>query len=112
MGKAVAIPSATLSSLSFAILAYKSHVTHTRDHRLRRNLYASAAISILGIVPFTLVTMASVIGKLMVRAAGSGVGVVKGESTEELVEWWGVLNWARGALPLTGTVLGLWATVW
>lgn len=48
---------------------------------------------------------------LSVNEKATEVGLAKGESTKELVNWWGTLNVGRGLLPLVGAVMGLWATL-
>ena len=106
---------AALSSLSFAVLAYSSHVLPTRSSYPIRGLYTSAALSTLSMVPFTLSMMRSVNDKLMAKAADAEKGsediFAEGESSKELIDWWATLNFMRGLFPLTGTVLGIWATL-
>ena len=75
----------------------------------------------MSIVPFTLLVMSNVNGKLDAAAEESKslkiteqlseVKGARGESTKELVDWWATLNFVRGLFPLTGAVLGLWATL-
>lgn len=48
---------------------------------------------------------------LSVEEKATEVGLPKGESSKELIDKWGTLNFVRGAFPLLGAVLGTWATL-
>ena len=48
---------------------------------------------------------------LDVSEKATEVGLAKGESAKELIDWWATLNVGRGLFPLVGAVLGLWATL-
>lgn len=84
-------------------------------------MYALSAICTLGIWPYTIFGMMPTNRKLFkkydemkglsVNEKATEVGLAKGESTKELVNWWGTLNVGRGLLPLVGAVMGLWATL-
>ena len=39
------------------------------------------------------------------------VGMPKGESTKELVDWWSTMNFVRGLMPLVAAILGVWVSV-
>lgn len=110
-----------MSSLSFAYLAYKFYNVSVTLNRPVGELYALASIATLSIVPFTLLVMSNVNGKLNAAAEESkGLKITeqlsevkdaRGESTKELVDWWATLNFVRGVFPLAGAVLGLSATL-
>lgn len=115
-GKVAAPPVAMFSSAAFAYLAYKLSKTLNQT---KGELYGLAALSTLSIVPYTLVLMRSVNGKLLNKANDlkdmSLDDIVTNlndseESEKELIDWWGTLNFGRGLLPLVGTMVGAWAT--
>jgi hypothetical protein len=115
-GKAAAPPIAMLSSAAFAYLAYKLSKTLNQT---KGELYGLAALSTLSIMPYTLVVMRGVNGKLLNKAndlkAMSLDDIATNlndseESAKELIDWWGTLNFGRGLLPLVGTIVGAWAT--
>ncbi|KAJ6443067.1 integral membrane protein, Mpv17/PMP22 family [Purpureocillium lavendulum] len=68
-------------------------------------LFAAAAASVVGIVPFTLLAMADTNDKLHKLAKDGGAGT--DPEAKRLLDYWGVLNFVRGLLPLTGTILGI-----
>lgn len=84
-------------------------------------MYGLSALVTFGIWPFTILGMMPTNRKLLkkhdemkgldVGEKATEVGLAKGESTKELVDWWGTLNVGRGVFPLAGAVLGLWATL-
>ena len=84
-------------------------------------MYALSALFTLGIVPYTMIGMLPTNKKLQKKVEemkgldigekATEVGLAKGESAKELVDWWAVLNFGRGTFPLVGAVLGLWATL-
>ena len=110
-----------MSSLSFSYLAYQLYNVPVTLNHPAGELYALASIATLSIVPFTLLVMNNVNGKLNAAAEESKglkiteqlseVKVARGESTKELVDWWATLNFVRGFFPLTGAALGFWATL-
>ena len=115
-GKAAAQPIAILSSAAFGYLAYKLAKTLNQT---KGELYGLAAISTLSIVPYTLVLMRGVNGKLINKSEGSKSMSVdellsdlnaNEESAKQLIDWWATLNVGRGLLPLVGTIVGTWAT--
>lgn len=116
-GKAAAPPLAALSAMSFSFLAYKLSKTLNQT---KGELYALAALSTISIVPYTLIVMRATNDKLTNKANDSetwsikdeedGLGLEKGKSAKELLDWWGLLNFARGMFPLIGAGLGAWAS--
>ena len=75
----------------------------------------------MAIVPYTLVFMRYVNRKLLIKAEESKglrltdktveAGLPKGESSKELLDLWATHNFVRGLLPLAGSILGLWTTM-
>ena len=120
-GSKTAPPIAMTSALSFACLAYRLRDSTSREAGPAAKFYVMATIATSSIIPFTLVIMRNVNGMLHDRAKDaeslssdevlSEIEVAKGESTKQLVDYWGLLNFCRGLLPLTGTVLGFLAAV-
>lgn len=75
-------------------------------------LYATAMVLVPSIVPYTIVLMRGINGKLMEKAeAGQGQGKGEGEETWELLRQWKVLNWGRAVIVLTGYVMGVMGSV-
>lgn len=84
-------------------------------------MYALSALFTLGIVPYTMIGMLPTNKKLKKKVEemegldigekATEIGLAKGESAKELLDWWGVLNFGRGVFPLVGAYLGLWATL-
>lgn len=113
---------AAITSTGFAYLAWYSR--GQRSSRPAALLYSIAALSVVGIVPYTLVFMRSTNDQLLTRASGEHSeatdvlgsekkrpGAASGQqSTEDLLQNWGILAGIRGLLPLTGGVMGLLAT--
>lgn len=120
-GKSVAPPVAAVSLASFGYLAIKLYNAPLSVNHPRGELYALAGVMTVSIVPYTLLVMESVNAKLMAKAEAmegmdvedeaTEVGMLKGESAKELVDWWGVLNLGRGVFPLLGACLGAWASL-
>jgi hypothetical protein len=88
------------SGLAFVILAFGSAGWPAA-------VFVGAAASVLGIVPYTLVVMRGMDGRLMELAEGAAEA--KGESTLALVRRWGALSLGRGLLSLLAVGLGLLA---
>ena len=109
------------SALSFASLAYRLRDTVSGNGDRVGRFYALAAIATASIVPYTLTVMRSINGtlhdkvnetkSLSLDEVLTEVGVTRGESTKQLVDHWGVLNFGRGLLPLVGSILGCWAAL-
>jgi len=109
------VTSALTSALGFATLAYRATLVPTLSPSdttfySKRNLYVAAAVALVGLAPYTRIVMGRTIDELSRRAT---TGKVAGEKTDTraLVERWGTLNLWRGVMLLTGTGLGLWASV-
>ncbi|KAL8859092.1 MAG: hypothetical protein Q9178_004355 [Gyalolechia marmorata] len=108
---------AMVSTLSYAWLSYS--LSFTLNHH-KAEMYALAAIATGSIVPFTLIFMKNVNGKLDQKVEGSKhldrldemneSKDKEGEHSQELLDWWAVLNFTRGLLPLTGASLGIYAS--
>ncbi|KAL8765099.1 MAG: hypothetical protein Q9209_007722 [Squamulea sp. 1 TL-2023] len=108
---------AIISTLSFAWLSYS--LSFTLNHH-RAEMYALAAVATGSIVPFTLVFMKNVNGKLNHKVQSSKKldrseemdesQDEKGEHSQELLDRWAILNFTRGLLPLTGASLGIYAS--
>lgn len=105
-----------LSSAAFGYLAYKLSKTLNQT---KGELYGLAALSTLSIIPYTLIVMRDVNGKLLNKANDlktmSLDDIITNlndseESAKELIDWWATLNLGRGLLPLVGTIVGAWAT--
>ena len=117
LGKVAAPPFAMLSSAAFGYLAYRLSKTLNQT---KGELYGLAAISTLSIVPYTLILMRGVNGKLISKSdhpknmglddTAANVSKDGEESAKELIDWWATLNVGRGLLPLVGTIIGTWAT--
>ncbi|KAL8721309.1 MAG: hypothetical protein Q9225_001969 [Loekoesia sp. 1 TL-2023] len=108
---------AILSSLSYIYLSYS--LSFTLNHN-KAEVYALAALATGSIVPFTLIFMKNVNGKLNNKVEESKEldrteemnesKAKKGEHSQELLNWWAVLNFGRGLLPFTGACLGIYAS--
>lgn len=120
-GKSIAPPISVVSLASSGYLAMKLYNAPLSVHHPRGELYALAALMTVSIVPYTLLVMSDVNAKLMAKAEEmesldakdevTEIGMPKGESAKELVDWWAVLNLGRGVFPLLGAVLGAWASL-
>ena len=109
---------AIVSTLSFVWLSYS--LSFTLNHH-KAEMYALAAVATGSIVPFTLIFMKSVNGKLNHKVENSKhlnrmeemneTKDKKGEHSQELLDWWAVLNFTRGLLPLAGASLGIYASM-
>ena len=84
-------------------------------------MYALSALFTLAIVPYTVLAMQPTnkkLGRKLEEMKGldigekaTEIGLAKGESAKELLDWWATLNLGRGLFPLVGSILGLWATL-
>ncbi|KAJ4515725.1 hypothetical protein HRR78_001424 [Exophiala dermatitidis] len=110
-GKVQNPPVAAITAGSFFYLAWSTRTT-TPQSQLPL-LYGSAAAATLGIVPFTLLLMASTNSKLIRHTAASskelnpGAQQSKDEEILRLLGTWTTLNAVRGLFPLVGAVIGL-----
>ncbi|KAL8963520.1 MAG: hypothetical protein Q9193_000236 [Seirophora villosa] len=116
-GAAASPALAMLSTLSYLYLSY--NLSFTLNHH-KAEVYALAAIATGSIVPFTLIVMKTVNGKLY-RKVEKSKGLdrseemsesqdKKGEKSQELLDRWAMLNFGRGLLPFTGACLGFYAS--
>ncbi|EDP47080.1 hypothetical protein KXW38_001148 [Aspergillus fumigatus] len=108
---------AACTSTAFAYLAWCA------SDRTPRLLYGTAACSVMGIVPYTLLFMGPTNSRLLERSAAEEEkvpGATRGEdmvnvpsemTTEELLSHWRFLAGIRGLLPLAGGILGLFAAL-
>ena len=115
---------AALTASTFGYLAYAFSKSSLPMDVFRSRIYASAAITVLGIIPYTLLVMlgpAAVNDKLIAKVEISSgfdvtekdteAGLPKGETTKEFLGNWAIHNAVRGLFPLTAAVLGMWATL-
>ncbi|KAL8809720.1 MAG: hypothetical protein Q9223_003108 [Gallowayella weberi] len=89
--------------LSVAWGAYNS----TYDTRVWKS-YVAAAVGTIGIVPFTLIFMASTNNTLLAQVAKSTLPETE---IRGLVENWAFLNLVRTGIPVVGTALGLYGAL-
>lgn len=117
-GIAYGPPFALISCLSIGYVAYDSYSADSADW----TIYAFSALTTVGIVPFTKLTMDDINSKLIAEGGVEGGGSVlmakktdaKGlgeEEVRELVKRWRFWNWMRMMMPLVGTVMGLWTAL-
>ncbi|KAK7037677.1 hypothetical protein VNI00_010902 [Paramarasmius palmivorus] len=104
-------PLALIASSSYFFLSWNLR----RNERLLQ-LYGAAGLLTIGIVPWTLAMMMDTNKRLQAKAEPgekvADIVAVKDNETEELITKWSLLNAARGAFPLVGTVVGLIALLW
>jgi len=107
IGKAQNPPIAAAAAASFLYLAYVVPL------RSQAAVYVAAAVSTLGIVPWTLVAMVKVNSQLAAKAKEEVVAEAKDDRVQsvELIRKWGVLNLVRSAFPLLGAVLGMYVAL-
>lgn len=84
-------------------------------------MYIAAGLLAGTQVPYTILFMRGTNNRLMtkeleVRSLGPGekiteVGLMKGESAHELVDWWAMLNLGRSAFLVSGLVVATWTVV-
>ena len=114
-GAALIPPLALISTSAFGWLAYKVAAPD------KARLYATAAASVFGIIPYTLLVMLPTNKKLQKKVEEANkskakdelveTGVAKGESAKELVDKWNTLHLGRSFFPLISALLGTWAAV-
>lgn len=117
-GKIIHPGIALLSSFAYGYLAFQMQGTLNQH---KAELYGVCVASNLLIWPWTIFVMMPTNKKLFqkvedAKAMGDGeaateVGLPKGESAKELIQWWSTMNIARGFMPLVGAILGLWVTI-
>lgn len=118
LGKASAPPIAAASALSFSFISYQWYGTLNQP---KAEFYGLSAFLTICIVPYTLVLMRGVNGKLLSKAAQISTlkkddefdesQLPKGQSSKELVDLWATYNAVRSILPLAGSAVGLWTTI-
>ncbi|KAJ9483998.1 hypothetical protein VN97_g9389 [Penicillium thymicola] len=114
-GKSQNPPIAVLTASAFFYLAWSTRSGVSLLRQVARNtttLYGTAAILILGIMPYTITAMSSTNNALLAKAelASEPTAQVSME-IEELVSKWISLNVFRSLLPLAGGLLGIFATL-
>ena len=117
-GKIINPAIAFVSVVTFGGLSYRLYGSLNHE---KAEIYALSALLVFAIYPWTRIVMWPTNTKLFKKYAemnnlsiedkATEVGLAKGESTKELVDRWGSLNFARGMFPLVGAVLGTWATL-
>jgi hypothetical protein len=107
IGKAQNPPIAAAAAASYLYISYALRL------RPQAAIYAAAAVSTLGIVPWTLAAMAKVNGQLAASAKNEVIATAQDDRTQivDLIQKWGVLNFVRSVFPLIGAGLGLWAAL-
>ncbi|KAL0565520.1 hypothetical protein V5O48_016505 [Marasmius crinis-equi] len=103
-------PLAVCASSAYFYLAYKLH----KYSRGLTQMYATAGILTLGIVPYTLLVMVKTNDELSSKAVDAPTEkseVAKGSEVNELVERWSAMNLVRGLIPLTGSIVAIYATL-
>lgn len=86
-------------------LAYTYAAYDVRRAGGQWQLFAAAAASVVGIVPFTLLVMTDTNDKLH-KLNKDGTSGTEPQA-KELLDRWGIMNFVRGLLPLAGTILGI-----
>jgi hypothetical protein len=116
LGKAQNPPIALVTASSLLYTASAVAMVGKSPHLIRGALPLTigAAIATLGIIPWTLITLAETNTKLWARADGKKtddetepLAKPDKEETLELISHWGTLNTARSMFPLAGAVLGM-----
>ena len=109
---------ALLSSFAYGYLAYQFQGTLKQT---AAEIYGVCVAANLAIWTWTIFVMMPTNKKLFQRYDDSKslgeneikteIGMPKGESTKELIQWWSTMNIIRGCLPLVAAVLGVWVSV-
>ena len=117
-GKIVQPGIALLSSFAYGYLAYQFQGTLKQT---AAEIYGACIAANLAIWPWTIFVMMPTNKKLFAKfdesksmgenEAKTEVGMPRGESTKELIEWWSMMNIVRGLIPLVSSVLGVWVSV-
>lgn len=74
----------------------------------RSGLFSAAAVLTLGVVPYTLLAMASTNNALLEKAKSAPE--ISDTETSRLIEKWTTLNAVRGYFPLAAAAVGLMAS--
>lgn len=119
VGIAYGPPFALASCLSLGYVAYDSYTSSSADWMI----YAFSALTIVGIVPFTKLTMdeinATLIAEGGVVDGGSNVLMAKKtkakgleeKEVRDFVKRWRFWNLMRMIMPFVGTAMGLWTAL-
>ena len=109
---------AIVSIVAYGYLAYEMKGTLNQH---KAELYGLCALLDLMIWPWTIIVMMPTNKKLFRKHEEAmavqeneeitEVGLPKGQSSKELVDWWGTMNVVRACFPLGAAALGVWATV-
>lgn len=132
-GVRTAPPLAGFALLNFVYLSYRHYHATLPSLHDKWTGYAVAGLSTIAIVPYTLVVMADVNGKLHALAnrarsvsattkrPAPGEGEAEGAdepalaineaNAKQLLDHWGMLNLGRSVFPLVGAVVGVWAAM-
>lgn len=98
-GAAIMPPAAVAVASSYLWAAYDAH-----SRQLEWKGYAVAAGLVVGIVPFTLLTLGGINSTLI--GAFKGTVALSAEQSEAMIRKWGLINVVRSLLPLAGAVTG------
>lgn len=118
MAKIVHPVYALISSAAYGFVAYQWQGTLRQREA---ELYGVCIAANLAIWPWTIFVMMPTNKKLFRKTEESKklaaletateVGMPKGESAHELVQWWSTLNVIRACMPLTAALLGSWISL-
>jgi hypothetical protein len=121
-GKARAPPVAVTVGASLSYLAWcvrSGTQLHSLAPKNSAQFYGTAAILVIGIIPYTLLAMSSTNAKLMARAElnlsssknTSAATALDDKEVGELLKTWIVLNNVRSIFPLLGSIAALAAVL-
>ncbi|KAJ8076303.1 hypothetical protein PM082_000723 [Marasmius tenuissimus] len=101
-------PLAVFASSAYFYLAFKLF----KYSRGLTQMYAAAGALTLGIVPYTLMVMVKTNDALSAKAVDEPVEQKESNGeVDELLERWTSMNLVRGLIPLTGSMVALYATL-
>lgn len=112
-GKSQNPPVAAATAAAFAYLAWSVRSGSPLRSLAPKNsiqLYCTAAILTMGIVPYTIVAMSSTNNRLLAKSEATEETLVDVEA-KELLQRWTFLNGVRSSLPLAGAITGLIAVL-
>ncbi|KAI0844383.1 hypothetical protein F5Y00DRAFT_200920 [Daldinia vernicosa] len=89
-------------ALNYCYLASRHH-----GRGLEWRGYAAGALSNLLLIPFTVIFLGGINGKMIAAYSGTGKQLSQ-ETVRHLIALWGKLNGVRIFMPLAGAALGLW----
>ncbi|KAJ5673877.1 DUF1772-domain-containing protein [Penicillium macrosclerotiorum] len=111
-GKSQNPPIAAAAGISFVYLAWsvRCRAPQSKPTLLNRSaLFSAAAVLVIGIIPYTILTMSTVNNSLLQKALSTSE-LVEAE-TASLIERWTTLNTLRSILPLAGAICGILASL-